>query len=173
MGYKVSSFLSVSSADGHEHFFYYLPAQGMASLWLNHWINSNFDRLASKFGPKAILITSPEGGEDEFLRSAREAEQVLGESLRSAGNWDAEKILHEGSPMLIVSRQPLRVDDPEDRVECAVVNLAAYDQDGLAKLFDQLIQAVQKPNVFGVGVNGNAVVQMLKAWRKRRSRPGK
>jgi len=198
MGYKITSFLSVSSTDGHEYFLYYLPARGMASLWLNRWISSNFDRLASELGPQAVMITAPEGAEDRFLDSAREVQRLLDFSLRPK---DEGYVLHEGAPILLISRRPLRVDQPKDMVDCAAINLAAYDPARLAELFDHLIDSVRngkdpvdgipvadieesspvygysevlelKPNVFGVGVNGNAVIQMLRSWnQRRRSRP--
>lgn len=198
MGYKINSFLSVSSADGHEYFLYYLPARGMASLWLNQWINSNFDRLASELGPQAVLITSPEGAEDRFLDSARETQKLLNSSFEAAADG---YVLHEGSPILLISRRPLRADQPKDMVDCAAINLAAYDPARLAELFDHLIVSIRKgkdpvdgipladiegssprsgysealelkPNIFGVGINGNAVIQMLNKWRQqRRSRP--
>jgi hypothetical protein len=194
LGYKVISFLSVSSTDGHEYFLYYLPARGMASLWLNQWINSNFDRLASELGPRAVLITSPEGAEDSFLESARGVQGLLDASLRAD---EDNFVLHEGAPMLLISRLPLRADQPQDTVECAAINLAAYDPNRLAELFDHLIVSTRKgedpidgipladvkgspprygysevlelkPNIFGVGVNGNAVIEMLKRWRQQR-----
>jgi len=197
MGYKVSSFLSVSRADGHEHFLYYLPARGMASLWLNEWIESNFDRLASKLGPQAVLITAPDGREAEFRESGDEVLRLLHDSLDPSRRSARSDLLHGGGPILIVSRKPLYPEKPEAEIECAAINLSAYDPQRLAVLFDQVIDAVEtgadplevipgseigtgspdyefiealelKPNVFGVGIDGNAVIRMLKKWRERR-----
>ncbi|HEU4738415.1 MAG TPA: hypothetical protein VFS54_04950 [Solirubrobacterales bacterium] len=198
MGYKISSFLSVSRADGHEHFLYYLPARGMASLWLNEWVNSNFDRLASKLGPQAVLITAPDGQEAEFSKSGDQVLRLLYDSLDPVVfRGPASDLLHGGGPVLIVSRKPLYPEKPEEEIECAAINLSAYDPQRLAVLFDQVIDAVQtgadpldvisgsevgkgspdyeyiealelKPNIFGIGIDGNAVIGMLKKWRERR-----
>lgn len=200
MGYKVHSVMSVSSADGHEYFVYYLPAAKIASLWLNNWINSNFDLLASKLGPKAVLITAASGQEDSFRHSAHEIEDNLSESLRPVGGHREEAVLHEGAPMLLVTRAPLRIDLPADTVECAAINLSAYGEGELAALFDHLIEAIEeerdplegipvalidgrkddvyrysealelKPNIFGLGVNGNAIIRLLQQWREKNSR---
>lgn len=200
MGYKVHSFLSVGSADGHEYFLYYLPAQGMASLWLNQWINANFDRLASKLGPKAVLITAPDGREDNFVESGREVMDLLRQSLEDgtweASRWEVDRLLHEGGPILLVSRRPLHPEHVKEAVDCAAINLGGYDPQRLAVLFDHVIRAIQeerdpvegiplpdvqgshtpgymdalelKPNIFGLGINGNAVIELLRRWRERR-----
>lgn len=197
MGYKVNSFLSVSRADGHEHFLYYLPAAGMASLWLNEWIQSNFDRLASNLGPQAVLITAPEGREAEFRKSGIEIFRLLRDSLDPVDRSQAFDLLHGGGPVLIVSREPLYPEKPKAEIKCAAINLSAYDPQGLAVLFDQVIDALEtevdpleiisgsevgkdspgyeyfealelKPNIFGVGIDGNAVIRMLRKWRERR-----
>jgi len=199
MGYKVSSFLSVSVADGHEHFLYYLPARGMASLWLNDWVDSNFDRLASKLGPHSVLITSPEGRENEFWKSGYEVARLLHESLEPRYGTLAGDLLHAGGPVLIISRKPLRPGHQDEEIECAAVNLSAYDSQSLAGLFDRVIEALDagadplevipsseigkgseeyqfiealelKPNVFGIGIDGNTVIRMLKKWRKQRQK---
>lgn len=199
MGFKVSSFLSISIADGHEHFLYYLPARGMGSLWLNDWVASNFDRLASKLGPDAVLITSPEGRENEFWESGYEVMHLMHDSLEPHYGTLAGDFLHGNGPVLIISRKPLRPEHRDEEIECAAINLSAYDSQSLAGLFDQVIEALDagedpleaipsseagkgtaeygfvealelKPNVFGIGIDGNALIKMLKKWRERRQK---
>jgi hypothetical protein len=191
--------MSVSRTDGHEYFLYFLPAQEMVSLWINDWIGANFDRLASRLGPEAVLITSPEGSEDSFLSSAEKFQWLLQESLYPVreGGMEGSLVLHMGVPELIVSRHPLRLQDPQDKIDCAVINLSAYGERDLARLFDHLINAIDeekdpldaipvvasaktppgyeyaeafelKPNVFGLGINGNAIIRMLREWRSKR-----
>lgn len=204
MGYRVTSFLSVGSADRHDHFLYFLPTRWLAYEWINTWIDEHFDSLASHLGPSAVLITTPRGVKAEHTYGWDSIEEMLHRSLRpsneqAAGSthvrrqpWES---LHSGAPVLIVSRRPLTPRDNES-VDCVAINLAAYDKHGIATLLDQLIQAVQsgddplaavptaldrtdwsryeflkalelKPNVFGVGVNGNAVIDLVRKWRKQ------
>lgn len=206
MGYRVTSFLSVSATDAHEAFFYYLPTRWFAYQWINQWVDTNFDVLASRFGPEAVLITAPKGAEQDFSREGEELQYRLQTSLQTPGgdllgdaDADPEEALHAGAPVLIISRHPLQPEDELRMVNCAVVNLAAYDENTLATLFDCALEAIErgedpvevipvvsdvtdwrrfrflkalelKPNIFGVGINGNAVIDLLGEWRNHRKR---
>lgn len=194
MGYRVSRFLSVSSTDTHDYFLYFLSTRWFAYEWVNRWVDHHFDALAMELGDaNAVLIAAPRG--------QRRGASDLNESLWRAVDMEqpVEEALHSGAPALIVSRRPLGVREDGD-VECAIVNLAAYDEQGISALFDGLIGEMQrggdpfvaipdapdmtdrwhewlkafelKPNVFGLGLNGNAVIDLIRSWRQRRRDDG-
>jgi hypothetical protein len=206
MGYRVTSFLSISADDTQKHFLYFLPTRWLAYEWINAWMDQHFDSLASSLGPSAVLITTPSGRRAEYTEDRSMIEGLLRRSLQPSDDphaaysgwavdppWDS---LHAGAPVLIASRRPLPLNS-DGPVDCVAINLAAYDEHGLATLLDRFILAVQtgedplaviptaadrtnwsrydflkalelKPNVFGVGLNGNAVIDLVRKWRERR-----
>ncbi|WP_162908294.1 hypothetical protein [Allorhizocola rhizosphaerae] len=210
MGYRVSSILLIPPNDKHCAFVYYVPTYSVRYSWINDAVYDAFELVASRLGPRAVLIgphkDNPYAYSDSLTQVFMEGEARANRDWRSS-------FLHVGLPFLIGTRRPLSVEDPPEMTDLAAINLAAFkDADSIRGLLDLIIAATRtgrdlvedlprierqahqvvkaydddeildeddwsfvfekalelKPNVFGLGLNLNAVATWLRLKLKSR-----
>ncbi|MEU1396396.1 hypothetical protein ABZ403_10080 [Micromonospora zamorensis] len=171
--------LTVGNNDGYAWFLYYVPSNTLQHSWINDWMAAHFDRVAERIGPDAVLITSFASRQTEYIHDLARAIDWsrLSETNRQI-DWN---------PALIASRLPLRADaDPE----AMIIDLGGASSDRhLEILLDSVAEQIReggeitrpvadcdngalgllgflelKPNIAGVGLNVNAIVE----WYRRR-----
>jgi len=179
MGLKVSQALTVGDNDGYAWFLYYVPSNTIQHSWINDWMDAHFDLLAERIGQDSVLITPFVSRQEEYIQDLAKAIDWsrLTETNRQIG-WN---------PALIATRLPLRANaDPE----AMIIDLTRAPSDRhLAMLLDSVAEQIRKggeitrpftdgdnkamgllgflelkPNIAGVGLNINAIVD----WYRRR-----
>lgn len=191
MGYMVSSLLTVGVDDPHRSFIYYLPTDRFAHQWVNDWIYDRFQKVAGRLGPNAVLIAPHDRdnlqesfgealdweSEDDFLHAGLPFLVVSRRPVRPSGDGEPtpfaainlasldEAKLGELFDVLVEAAS--KDGDLLDSIPTLGAKLANDDSDD-RHYFSQAIEL--KPHIFGIGLNGNLLLDFFSRRRDRRLR---
>jgi hypothetical protein len=194
MGYYVSSIATLKGDQLHGLFLFFVPARLLQYEWVNGWVYDRFMDLGRRLGPEAVIVApvdrhgyrdirDPDAPERGFERVAvlhsgfpflivsptPDALSVgagaLAINLAAFGNEAGVANLFDE---LIASANSGTPIDPRKLVVPAKTP-SDRDQHGDDYSESVMDSLELKPNVFGVGVNINALAHWWLAWRARRA----
>jgi hypothetical protein len=200
VGYLVSSFLTILPGDPHGTFIYFIPSHRLAYDWINDWIYSRFHAMAGRLGPDAVLIAPPNGRDnyrdpsvdDAFVRALDPDDEISTHFL-----YDGFPFLVVSRQPVCPSDQGKSIPFAAINLACLdeaklgklfddLIDLASSGGDvigcvpdiGLEFAMDEfsdtalhLQDALElKPHVFGIGLNGNVLLNWLRRRRNQQKR---
>jgi len=147
MGYKISSFASISQNDMHSYFIYFILGReyrNESCAIVNDFIKNSFDEIAESIGPKGVIVV-PHGNRTEKYISEVSGLELNGCIFAYQSGFqrdEMERHFHNGQPYLIVTKQPIVAND--DKLEGVVINMDTVpDSRVIGDLFHLLIESIK------------------------------
>lgn len=192
MGYMVSALAAIGEDDAHSLFATFIPTHMLAHQWINDWIYAKFSSLAQALGPDAVVIAPPNAYGERYLNDFRAIVDARDEELLHSG---LPLLIISLSPLRLRPQEEQADTGvavnlaafPDDRTLSRLFDqLSSQAEADLGDIRDLDIdvprfrpstgdeqywrfaveEAVQlKPNMFGVGLNLNALAHF---WSEKR-----
>lgn len=199
LGFFVSSGAALSGDTKHGLFLFFVPTSRLQYEWINSWIYERFRDLARRLGPEAVIVAPSEGSEyrdlgSEVDRAGRafpfdilesefpflvvshspealvSGDETSALAINLAAFDDKEALARLFDELILASRSGVR-DVRRIHLTVPMKDLTGEyntDQGNWDFAFEEALEL--KPNLFGLGLNINAVAKWFRKWRARRAK---